>query len=232
MNYKKKTPFLFPSLATVLSTAPWYKRAYRGFYNLWAPLYDPFVRLLFISFGGEWRFRKDNLRAIKIKPTDKVLDLCCGTGTLTLMLKHNNRDSVVVGVDSSIGQLRQAKRKDKEMKWLVGDATSLPFKSMGFDKCIIFGALHEMFKEEREKTLGEVYRVLKAKGEGLVCEPNMPERMLPRVGFILFERLTLEYYTCMDMLKSGLINELKQRGFKIKEHKRLFNDWQIILIEK
>jgi demethylmenaquinone methyltransferase/2-methoxy-6-polyprenyl-1,4-benzoquinol methylase len=167
----------------------------------------------------------------EIKDTDRVLDLCCGTGTLTLMLKDKTKN--LVGVDLSIGQIKQAKKKDNKMKWLVADAAKLPFHSLCFDKCIICFALHEMFKEERKKVLAQVYRVLKDKGKALICEPNMPEKRLNKLAFFLFERLNFEYYTCMDMLKSGLINEIKEAKFKIKTHYTLGYEWlQVVLIEK
>ena len=55
-----------------------------------------------------------------------VLDLGCGTGTFACLLAE--RDKVVTGVDPAAASVEVARRKPyaERVRWLVGDARSLP----------------------------------------------------------------------------------------------------------
>lgn len=100
---------------------------------------------------------------------DTILDLCCGTGTLTILLsKLLYSDCNIIGVDISHGQIAQAQKKignnSDNLTFKVMDAKSLNFKDDNFNIVIISAALHEMDKNERLNVLRESYRVLKKDG--------------------------------------------------------------------
>jgi SAM-dependent methyltransferase len=64
-------------------------------------------------------------RVAELSPTS-VLDLGCGTGTFALQLAALGKE--VIGVDPAAASIEVARRKDEagRVRWIVGDATSLP----------------------------------------------------------------------------------------------------------
>ncbi|HEX3627718.1 MAG TPA: ubiquinone/menaquinone biosynthesis methyltransferase [Verrucomicrobiae bacterium] len=88
------------------------------------------------SFGLHrlWKRRVTALAAVK--PGDRALDLCCGTGDLALALAKQGAD--VTGLDFSEKMLEVAahrleKSQGTRLKLMQGDAQSLPFPDNSFD---------------------------------------------------------------------------------------------------
>ena len=70
------------------------------------PLYDPFTRL----FGFD-ATRQTLLDQGAVQPHHRVLDIGCGTGTLTVLIKQQHPDVDVVGLDPDPAALARAQRK-------------------------------------------------------------------------------------------------------------------------
>lgn len=68
----------------------YYRRVYERWYSWFAHIYDPSVKVLFFflngGFGGERGWRESIIEWISPQPGEKILDICCGTGSLTIML--------------------------------------------------------------------------------------------------------------------------------------------------
>ena len=95
-----------------------------------------------------------------IEPKSKVLDLCCGQGTLTSALVDQGHN--VTGLDFSSEMLDRAKSKVPGAILVLGDAQDLPFEDDSFDAVICnFGMMHI---PDQPKALSEVARVLKPGG--------------------------------------------------------------------
>ncbi len=71
--------------------------------------YDPVVALT----TREQIFRKKLLGLITCAAGDRVLDLACGTGTLTRMIKNENPATTVHGLDGDPDILALARRKSQ-----------------------------------------------------------------------------------------------------------------------
>ena len=84
---------------------------------------------------------------IKIKKSDLLLDVGCGTGI------SSDFDCTVIGIDPSEELLRLNKNKNK----FLGDAEKLPFKSNFFDFVISVTAIHNF--KDIERALKEIKRV-------------------------------------------------------------------------
>lgn len=81
------------------------------------------------------------LHKIGIKEGDRVLDLACGTGTITSYL-HELSSATVVGVDISEGMIDIAKKKYETVPWaefVCGDFLSLSFEKK-FDVVVLYNA--------------------------------------------------------------------------------------------
>lgn len=120
-----------------------------------AEIYDAhFVPALFAHWGpivaAEASVRKD----------DRVLDVACGTGALTLAAAEIVGPSgSVVGLDANPEMLAVARRKPVSVEWVEGTAEALPFADNSYDAVVSQFGL--MFFEDKPKALGEMMRVLK-----------------------------------------------------------------------
>ncbi len=201
----------------------YYVRTYRHWYKWFSRIYDYFTTatcFLFYGFGGERRFRESIVDRLNPQHGEKILDICSGTGTLTIMIaKRFAGKGEVTGIEISPDQLRIALRKEKPdgLSFIEGDAQDIPFADGYFDRGVIFGALHEMPREVRRNVLSEAYRVIRPEGKIVIMEQNKPERKWKSLLLDFLEMFNPEFPTYKDMLKCGLTNEIKQAGFRVIE---------------
>ena len=97
-------------------------------------------------------------------PAQAILDLGCGTGTLTAQLAA--RGSRVVGVDSARTMVERAKVQYPELAFQVCDALSLPFEGE-FD--VVFSNAVFHWIADHDTLLENVRKALKPGGQ-LICE--------------------------------------------------------------
>ncbi|MCX7947310.1 MAG: class I SAM-dependent methyltransferase [candidate division WOR-3 bacterium] len=98
-----------------------------------------------------------------LKKKGKVLDLGCGTGNISKILKEKNYN--IFGLDIAINMLKIAKKKG--LKNIVNASFyKIPFKSESFDIVIsIFDSLNNVKDlNEMKEVFSEIYRVLKIDG--------------------------------------------------------------------
>jgi ubiquinone/menaquinone biosynthesis C-methylase UbiE len=127
------------------------------------PLYDPFTRLL-----GLDRARREFLVQADLRPGHRVLDIGCGTGSLTVLTKRRFPDVEVVGVDPDEKALARAARKARRagvsVQFVRGFSDALDYPSASFDRVFSSFMFHHLERDEKERTLHEIQRVLKAGG--------------------------------------------------------------------
>lgn len=94
----------------------------------------------------------------------KILELAAGTGQVTRILVERYPDAKIFATDLNPGMLDVAKRivKSNNITWDTVNAEEIPYSSDEFDALICqFGI---MFFPDKQKALGEVFRVLKPGG--------------------------------------------------------------------
>jgi ubiquinone/menaquinone biosynthesis C-methylase UbiE len=127
------------------------------------PLYDPLQKLL--GFESVHRQLVDQA---DIHPNHRVIEIGCGTGNLSILIKRLHPQAEVVGLDPDPKALSRARRKAEREAISVqldrGFAEELPYPDASFDR--VFSALmfHHLGSDEKEKTLLEALRVLKPGG--------------------------------------------------------------------
>jgi len=97
-----------------------------------------------------------------------VLELACGTATVTIMLRENRSDLKCHCMDLSEGMLRIASRRCSECT--RSDMEHLPYHDNVFDTVVVHSALHHF--PDLVQILAEVRRVLKNGGHIIIQEPN------------------------------------------------------------
>ena len=124
------------------------------------PLYDPLQKLL-----GFESIHRQLVDQADIRPNHRVLEIGCGTGNLSILIKRLHPQAEVVGLDPEPKALARARRKAEREAISVqldrGFAEELPYPDASFDR--VFSALmfHHLEPDEKDKTLQEARRVLK-----------------------------------------------------------------------
>lgn len=109
-------------------------------------------------------YGKELLELIPENRCQRILDLGCGTGTLTVQLAK--LADQVIGIDSSENMIEKAKGQFPELTFMVGNALDLPFENK-FD--VVFSNAVFHWISDHDTLLRNVHKVLKPQGL-LVCE--------------------------------------------------------------
>ncbi len=148
------------------------------------PPYEPWVRQSLVS-------------AIRSRPS-RMLDLGCGTGSTTLLLKQAFPQAVVTGLDLSPYMLAVAEDKsrhaDLAIEWQQGTAEATPFASASFDLVTASLLFHETPPAISQAILAECYRLLVPGGQVLILDGN--QSMLRKLEWLnnVFEEPYIQAY--------------------------------------
>lgn len=205
------------TVAPPAQVPPYYEEK---FWRRWAWVYDPLVQLYLLPFGGEGRLRRRFINFARPRLGEQVLDVCCGTGTLTsLIARRVGKSGRVTGVDLSVDMMNRARKKAVALPVTFKQASSdhLPFPEDNFDRCFISYGLHELPEAVRWNSLKEAYRVLRPGGGLYVLDYHLPQSIPARLMIKSFVRLLEEKSVYQMMLDDTLPDEITDAGFMLKE---------------
>jgi len=99
----------------------------------------------------------------------EVLDVGCGTGSLTFAAVKCEDVTKIVGIDPSKGFIEYARSlvTDSRVSFEVGDAQNLPYPDASFDRCL--SSLIVSFIPDAPKSAREMRRVTKPGGVVATC---------------------------------------------------------------
>jgi len=184
-------------------------RQVREMFSRIAPRYDLLNHVLSLRFDVMWRNRLANrFGQLLARPDSRVLDLCCGTGDLTLALAAKMSASGagpsaarILGADFAHPMLLRARAKThapvggnaSAAKFLEADALHTPFADQTFD--LVTTAFGFRNLANYEAGIAEFRRILRPGGSLAILEFTEPEsalfgslyrfyfrRVLPRIG--------------------------------------------------
>jgi len=176
-----RTGTSIPGAESEQETARWVRRMFGSV----ARRYDFLNHLLSLNIDRLWRRRAVHLVApVMRRPQPRVLDLCCGTGDLTLALQHEFSTSIV-GCDFCHPMLLLARRKAEKQRvmpsLLEADALSLPIPDGSID--LVTTAFGFRNLANYEKGLIEILRVLRPSGMLLILEFSRPPNRLASIAY-------------------------------------------------
>ena len=180
----------------------------RGMFDRIAGVYDLMNSAMTAGMHHRWRARAAGAAAVG--PGDAVLDVCCGTGDLTLeMARRVGPTGRVVGSDFSDRMLELARRKPAgegaataRFEW--ADALELPYEDASFDAVTVGFGVRNL--ADLGRGIGEMRRVLKPGGRVVILEITQParpplstffsvwfDRLVPVIGTIAGDRDAYSY---------------------------------------
>ncbi|MGI8555325.1 MAG: class I SAM-dependent methyltransferase [Pyrinomonadaceae bacterium] len=174
--------------------------------------YDPLVRLT----TREFAFKRALLAQANLQNKQTILDLACGTGTLSVWIKKLFPESKIFAfdVDREILQMARSKANkfQTEINFEQGFSDDLPFPDQRFDRVFSTLSFHHLTLERKIKTLGEVWRVLKPDGEFHLADYALPRS---KAQFVLSKsvRLIDGFASTHDNLRGRLGILMEQNGF-------------------
>ena len=154
----------------------------RGMFDRIAPVYDAMNRVM--TAGLDRRWRRITVEQV-VRPGDRVLDACCGTGDLAIAAHDRGAD--VVGLDFSERMLERARGKDNGIEWVRGDMLALPFDDDSFDAVTVGFGVRNV--DDLEAGLRELRRVLRPGGRVGILEITQPRGALAPFYRLWFDRV-------------------------------------------
>jgi ubiquinone/menaquinone biosynthesis C-methylase UbiE len=174
------------------------------------PLYDAVLRWVM----QEENFKRALIRQAHIQPGQQVLDLGCGTATLTVMVKQAHPDAVVTGLDGDPEVLRIGRSKAQKAGVTLtldqGMAYELPYTDASFDQVLSSLMFHHLTTQDKQRAIKEVYRVLRPGGSFLIVDFGRPQGIWSRLVSPVMARLE----EVADNHKGLLLTMLRLAGFE------------------
>ena len=103
----------------------------------------------------------------QIKPNERVIDIGCGSGNLTLMVAEElNEYGEVIGLDASKYLIAACKRRNTKnnVQFIEGIMENIPFPGQSFDVVLSSLAIHHVPKNAKQKAFLEFNRILRKGG--------------------------------------------------------------------
>lgn len=158
-------------------------------YDRLTPLFDPLLR---------WSMRELELKRrlivqARIEPGYRVLDLGCGTATLTILIKQMYPAAEVVGLDGDpkILAIAEAKAAKAEVSLTLdhGLAFEMPYPDQSFDRVVSSLVIHHLTTDNKRRAFQEMQRVLRPGGELHVLDFGQPHNLYTSIVSPLIRRL-------------------------------------------
>lgn len=185
-------------------------------------LYDPLVRIT----TRERRFKAALLQQARLRAGQQVLDLACGTATLTIAAKRMQPLADITGADGDPDILARARIKaakaEAELMFDESLSQHLPYADSSFDVVLSSLFFHHLDRENKLATLGEVRRVLKPGAELHIADWGKAANPLMRVLFVIVQMLD-GFAPTTDNVAGRLPEFLRASGFKEVEETQRFS---------
>ncbi|HJR88814.1 MAG TPA: class I SAM-dependent methyltransferase [Aeromicrobium sp.] len=143
-----------------------------------------------------------------------VVDIGCGTGSLSIPIAARLPQTRVIGVDGDPDVLDLARRKPgaDAVEWREGLAGALPIGNSEVDVVVTSLVLHHLPLATKRELLADARRILRPGGRLIVADWAAPQDLVASAGFALLQ--LLDGFATTGDNRRGLIPQLiVQAGF-------------------
>jgi len=169
-----------------------------------------------------------------IKAGDRALDVCCGTGALTLHYARMGITAAGIDINPRVIEVAENRRKKlglSNSSFQIANALDLPFEDNLFDFASISMSLHEKERADRDRLISEMKRVVKEEGALVYIDFKIP---LPRIlvsstiKAIEFIAGREHYRYFKDYVKQGGLSELLKKNNLHQDKRSDFGPFAIV----
>jgi ubiquinone/menaquinone biosynthesis C-methylase UbiE len=132
-----------------------------------------------VMMGRQEPYNRNIVDALNLQPQHRILDLGCGTGVLTRLVADQvdaSSGGFCLGIDAAAKMIAVAekKRSSPACRFDVMAAENLLLENDSFDAVISSLFFHHVSLDLKQKSLSEVFRVLKPAGRLLIADMHTP----------------------------------------------------------
>lgn len=177
------------------------------------------------------RFRRKQIGMLNLKEGEKVLEVGCGTATLSMLAKQVTKDTgIVEGIDLACKMLVKAQDKARAFNLQIGlkcaSIDALPYPDECFDAVISSLMFHHLPVEVKKRGLEEVYRVLKRGGRFFLSDFCSPHYLTLPIMYLMLIWMAPTRYQLFGKLP-GLIEQSRFDTAKLVK-KGLFIEYYLM----
>lgn len=144
-------------------------------------------------FAREQLLRGGVIEAIKIEGIDspRILELGCGTGSLSLALAESLKGASITGLDLDPVALSIAQRKSgaEQVEWLTGNVLDEPPAPGTWDCVVISLVLHHLKPADQPVALRQALAALRPGGTFHVVDFAPPQNRIAKLGWPILQRI-------------------------------------------
>ncbi len=182
-------------------------------YDFLTAYYDMAIKLTM----PEKKFRRILVESINPQDDESILEFGFGTGQNLILVKNQNRNIKLTGLDidpkvKDIANYKLDKNKHSVQLDLYS-GNMFPYSDNHFDKiysCLVF---HQLDAYTKTNCLKEIYRVLKPEGELIIADWGKASNLVMRLTFGLVQLLD-GFKTTNGNLKGKMLEYISSVGFK------------------
>lgn len=189
-------------------------------------------------FQRYWHTRRFNEVKKFIEPTEgKILDIGSADGMFTKVILDKSHAKEIIGIDvlkDSVDWANKHWKKYKQLKFMIGDAHKLEFKSNTFDAVFALEVMEHVFKPQ--VVIKEVKRVLKKNGYIIMLVPS--DNLLFNIIWwfvtnFAWARIWQDCHVQSFSETHNLAAELKKAGLKVEvDHKFILGMLNLVKARK
>ena len=184
-----------------------------------------------LTFTEKSKFRKKQIGLMNICKGEKVLDVGCGTGALSILAKMAVGESGEVdGIDIAPKMISTAQQKaiqsNLKINFRIASVNELPYPDNSFDLVISSLMFHHLPVKVKKEGLEEIHRVLIKGGRLFLCDFGSPHILTLPLMYLMLIWISSTRYQLFGRLPK-LISECKFNHVELRK-KGLFLECYLI----